>query len=187
MLRVGDLGMELKAVEASPFIHHHGGDAALRFGKQIECIRESSDVISMTHPNFEGIRKPFRERRRRASHPDSHASVLARRSRFDETAEAARHELHPVTDPKNGDAERKNAVIYVRSVRIRYALRPAGNNHSDRTARPDTRRIRIPRQNFAVNAKFANASRYQLGKLRTTVENYYVFHGISSVFVRSQP
>ena len=77
MLRVGDLGMELKAVEASPFIHHHGGNATFRFGKEIECVRESPDMIPVTHPYFEGIRKPFRETRLRAGHSDSHSSILA--------------------------------------------------------------------------------------------------------------
>ena len=46
-------------------------------GKEIECVRESPDMIPVTHPYFEGIRKPFRETRLRAGHSDSHSSILA--------------------------------------------------------------------------------------------------------------
>ena len=96
---------------------------------------------------------------------------LAMRRSSERAAEHVRHQLHAVTDAERRHAELEDRGVDVRRAVYIDAARPARQDDADRPSRPQRADGGVERQDFAIDRELAEASRDQLGELRSEIEN----------------
>ena len=166
-----DLGVELDSVEVARR-HVHGAEfrVAARAEDFESPLRHFRDLVAVGHPHLNARRKPHEELPG-FDDVEDRLAVFACFSAGDLSPEGLDHELQPVADPENRDSKFKDGRVALRRIRGIDARGAAREDDSFRILRPDRRRRRMVRHDFAVDPAFADPAGDQLTVLRTEIEN----------------
>src|SRR5690606_3475997 len=139
---------------------------------------QARDAIAVAHPHGELFaRLVAREHARALADHDASGAVLPLAARLHLAAELLGHELLAVADAEHGDAELEEAGVALRRRRIVDAVGAAAQHDGAWGERPDLGERKRAGMDLAVDVAFADASRDELGVLRTAVEDQDLLAG----------
>ena len=133
-----------------------------------ESAGETRDVISVRHPDGEGVGKSFEQESLLYDGQCCGAVLLPIRA-LHFSAEDMRHELHSIADAEDGNIEGKNVFCNARSATHKDGIRSAGKN--DASCVPHVRDWVCVRNKLCRNAKFPDATGDELRILRPEIKN----------------
>ena len=175
---VGHFRVELHAVEALLFVGHNGERAGFGAGNGNEVRRDGGDFVAVAHPDVQHsvavrAQRIFNAVDQRAIGLNFNLRVakftLIRG--FNVAAQLHRHGLHTVADAKDRHASFEDILRRARAVIFGSAFRAAGKNDAVRIELTNLSFRHVPCPQFAVDTQFTNATRNQLGVLRTEVQD----------------
>jgi hypothetical protein len=169
-LGVGDLGVELDAVEATLRILDDGALGVLGGGDGLEAAREARDLVAVRVPDAQRGLQALEELGALAEGKDAMA-VFAMRAAGDVAAEHLAHELHAVADAEDGQAHLEHAGVRVRRSLGLHAVGAAGEDDPDDAVGAEGLRRDAERIDAGVDVALTDAARDDLGQLRTEIEN----------------
>ncbi len=102
-------------------------------------------------------------------------AVLAVGAGADLAAQCPAHQLHAVANTEDRDAGIEDGRVNLRCAGFVARRRSTGEDDSDRLAGKNLFKVRIGRNNFAVDLALADTPRDQLGVLCAKVEDNYIF------------
>ena len=103
--------------------------------------------------------------------PDPGITELAQAGSRNPAAQLLCHGLHPVADTEDRHAQLENHIRRTPTVTAGYRFRPAGQYDGFGVETPDRRLVQVEGIDLVVDACLADAPGYQLGVLRTEVED----------------
>ena len=185
MLRVHHLGMELHGIETLCGVIHRrdGADGCAR--RHVKAVRQSADVVRMTHPADIRLRYPLKERRRGVDDLHLRTPVLARRRRLHASTAEMRHQLRTVADTEHGDTEGKEILGGGNSPLAIDTVRTARQDNTARSEFTNLLQWQRMRMHLAVDMVLTHAARDELIVLSAKVQHQDHFCGIGSVHLRS--
>jgi hypothetical protein len=167
--RVGDLRVELDAVQA-PLAVLERGDRGRGRGRGDGCtLRWRRDRVAVAHPHGLVGRQVVEElglRRLELRLPELRGSRA-----LDGAAEVACHQLHPVADPERRDPEREDTGVDLRGTVRVHRRRPAGEDEGSRVAPRDLVGGQPVPHELRVDPGLAHAARDQLAVLAAEVDD----------------
>ena len=167
---MGDLGVELDAVEATLGILDDGALGILGRSDGLEATREPGDLVAVGIPHAERGLQSLEELRALAEGKDA-VAVFAVRAAGDITTEHLAHELHAVTDAEDREAHLEDARVRVgRALRL-HAVGAAGEDDADDAVGAQGLRRDAEGIDTGVDVAFTDAARDDLGQLRTEIED----------------
>ena len=157
--RVKHLGVELNAVKLPLGILYRGGGAARRVRAGAESRRQRFYLDPVAHPKDRGFLDAVKQGAALMGQLD--LAVFPHGGKAAVAAQKLHHQLLPVADAENGDAQRKNAFVDHGRAFVKDGGGAAGEN--DPIGGKGGYRLRRDRPglNLAVNAALAHAPRYQ--------------------------
>ena len=181
---VHHLGVELDAVEAAPVVGDGGEGRRVGACHRAKTVRQSRDRIAVAHPHLltRAHRPDPVEERTGLDDLEKRTPEFALGRGLDGTAKRRTHRLLAVADAEQRDAERVDAFIRARCLRLRERSRAARKDDAlGRKARNLFRR-RGKGADLAVDPGLAHAAGDQLGHLRAEIEDQDLLgHGFPSI------
>src|SRR5262249_30304792 len=175
---VGDLGMELHAVEVASFVAHGGERYAGGRRADPEARRQCIDPIAVTHPHIEhrtagraAAVREIVEKSRGAGHGYFGVAEFTLAGGSDAPAKLLRHGLHAVADAEHRHAEREHRRRCPGWVGSGHRFRAAGEDDAARAEGAHRRLTHVPRMYLAVHPELAHPPGDQLRVLRAEVED----------------
>ena len=169
-LGVGDLGVELDAVEAALRILDDRALGVLGGGDGLEAAREAGDLVAVRIPDAQRRLQSLQELGALAEGKRA-VTVLAMGAAGDVAAEHLAHELDAVADAEHGQTHLEDAGVRVGRALGLHAIRTAGEDDADDAVGPEGLRRDAEGIDAGVDVAFADAARDDLGQLRTEIEN----------------
>ncbi len=178
VLGVGDLRMELDAVEPPPVVAHRGAGTALGDSQTGEARRRPADEIPVAHPADAFGGKTAEERVR--SDPQFRFSVFAGPVRRADIAPGhPGQELVAVADPQDGDPQLQHGGIVMGRGGIVDAVRSAGKDDPPVTGLQDLRRADpIVRLDLREDVKLSYPTGDQLVVLPAEIQYQDLVHAV---------
>ena len=161
-LGMGDLRVELHAVELSFRIRHGCGRAVGGVGDDLESLGRLNHLPGMAHPADAFGPHALQQSVLILIHVNDCPPVLALYASFDHAAQQMRRQLHAVADSQHRHAQVKYGGINGRRAFIQYAGGAAGQNDAQRLLGTNIFRIGIVRQHGGIHAALAHAACNQL-------------------------
>ncbi len=134
---VGDLRVELQAVEAPFLVRHAGQGRVVRGADGMKAGRQGVDPVAVAHPDVQqavalgaGVVLDVPQQPGVAAGAHLGVAVLAMGRRGDLAAELGGHGLHAVADAEHRDAEFEDGVVRPWRLVLVDRLRPAGEDHA---------------------------------------------------------
>ena len=163
----------------------HSGDRRVGAGRgHPEMRRRLVHAVAVTRPHDR--RRPRLEPREQTlvlANRDLGAAVLALSGRYDLAPRQPCDELHAVANAQDGEPEVEDAGIGGRRAVVEYRIRPSRENDALGVERVDEGEIRpLARgMDLAIDARFPDAPRDQLGELRTVIKDQDAIHALYQV------
>jgi hypothetical protein len=175
---MGDLRMELQAVQPALDIGHAGHRGRVGAGHQLEARRQLGNAVTVRHPHIQHavafgrrVVLDIAQQRRVASGPHLRIAELAMPGVLDDAAQLLGHGLHPIADAEHRDAQLEHGLGRARRLRIDHGLGSTGQHDPLRPEAPDLVAVDVPRVDLAKNAGLADPTGDQLGVLRAEIED----------------
>ena len=134
------------------------------------ALRHPCDFVAVRHPDLR-LRRNADEQFTGLRDFEDRLAVFARSAAGDLSAERLNHELQPVTDAEDRNAEFEDGRIALRRVFGINTRRAAGQDDALRALRPDGFGRRVERHDPAVHPAFTNPPRDQLTVLGAEIED----------------
>ncbi|MNM73733.1 hypothetical protein D3C81_854730 [compost metagenome] len=172
---MGHFRVELHAIPTLLFVGHRGHRDAVGHGGDGEARGHVRDVVTVAHPHIQTrlaavVGQPAQQRVV-ALQLHFGMAEFALVGRFRATAQLLGHGLQAVADAEQRQAAVEHFLRCGRCARQRGGFRAAGQDDALGTKGGDFSRIVVPRPDFAIHAKFADATRDQLRVLCAEIED----------------
>ena len=175
---VGDLGMELDAVEAARLVGDSGDWRAVGGCDQLEAARKRAHPIAVAHPHVEqavafGIHLVLdaHEQPRVPARPNLRISELAVSRRLDLPAELRRHRLHPIADAEHRHPQLEHRVRGAVAGRLVHRLGASGEDDPPWRQGAEPFGTDVERVDLGVHVRLAHAPCDELGVLGPEIED----------------
>ena len=132
-------------------------------------------MIPVAHPRHTLFRKSLKQTAARAE-LCLRPSIFSGCVRFggdNAAAHVTRQKLRAIADSENRDSQRENARIHIRRAVGIDAVRPSGEDDTDRVIGSDFRQGHRAGMHFAINMVFADATGNELVVLSAEIQNQY--------------
>src|SRR5438132_606763 len=161
--------MKLQSVKFALPIFHRGKIATFSTPHGAKTFKQIRDFINNAISNHQpGNQAP--EEFRFISDAQHARAILASAGEDDLAGKVMRQQHQPLTDSQDGNAERKNLWIDLRSAFVINAGWSAGKNDTVGFQRGDFRGWRVEANNFRIHLAFAHTAGYDLRVLRSEIE-----------------
>ena len=171
VLRVRDLGVELRRVEPALRVLHRGDRSGAGARGDGEALGHGADAVAVAHPDLAGLGQAFEQSAARFRDRELGEPVLADVGLGDLAAEMQRHLLDAVAEAQDRDAELEDSGVHVRRALGVHARRAAGEDDRRGCAARDLLGGDVERHDLRVDAGLADATRDELRVLRAEVED----------------
>jgi hypothetical protein len=179
---VGDLWVELHAIESARLVSHAGERRRRVGGNHLEARRQFCDLVAVAHPHIEqavafiiAAILDVAEQSRMALGADFRIAEFTLAGRFNLAPQLRRHGLHAVADAQDRYAQFEHGLRHARGFFLVNGTGPARQNDAFRLERADELVSHIVGVQFAIDAGFPDAPGDELGVLGTEVEDEYFF------------
>ena len=179
------LGVELHAPRLLA-LHLVGGNFHL-VGRcnDFESCGNGSDGVAVAHPHLRAGAHAMKQQVIRIKRAEVRPPVLTAPGRLYLAAVGIGHELRAVADAQQGQAAAYVGEVDLKSLLVVHGEGAAGENDAPH-ALVAVRKL-VVRHNFAIHVQLAQAAPYELGSLRTEIEdNDFFFHCIEVCCVNNQ-
>ena len=169
---MGDLWMELQAIEVTGIIRHTGIRAAVGPGHPGKALWQCCHLITVAHPHIKRGLTAFGDMilnaiQQSTGHIDIHTCItkLTQIRGGYLTTQLLRHGLHAIANTKHRNTQLKHTRRCTGRIRTRYRLRAARENNRLGRKFTNGHLVHIEGVNLTVNPDFTYPTGYQLGVL----------------------
>ena len=156
-----DFGVELYSIQLARRVGHRGMRSVLGAAYGDKPTRQKRDLIPVAHPDLLDRLHSVKQGRIRGD-VDFRGTELTFVARLDLASELVGHQLHPVADAQNRNAEPPDAGIAMRRFPCVHAGGPATENDSLGLEFRQLLRRRVEPQNLRKHLAFTDSPRNHL-------------------------
>ena len=167
---VAHLRMELRRIEVAAGVLHGGDGADVGGRRDGEALRHARHGVAMAHPHGLGVRRAVQDPACALAR-DGGGTILALLGVADLAAELDGHDLLPVAEAEDRNAEGEDLLVHVGGVVRVHGGRTAREDDGGGRHAGDLLRGDVARHDFRIDVKVAHAARDELAVLGAEVED----------------